>query len=434
MPEPIDIVDMSIIGAKTPLTHTIKSRDTIDISLDEVLIDGKITVFPHIIEHSDLLTLSFVKNKVHLSAGKYIGLIPLAPGVVVDVLPKLPISNLAHILDVARQPIASIAGIERTYLETDIISDSVFDFLTVNYLAALKEIQAAGWLKEYIARTETTSHPKGRIDLTGTFRTSWSRGAMHQVRSKSFEQTSDVSPNRLLKHTLEMILLSRSGTRSDLGITSQANEVLLDIPSVVGGLRGKDLAFCRNLVEAKSLPSGRAYYYRALEIALLVLLEKGISFQSFGTDVTLATSIIDFETVFEDYVRRVLQRDSGNSILVKDGNFEGKRPLFDDRKNPPAKPDIVLVAADNGNTVVLDVKYKDNPNRSDINQVVTYALTYRSKRVVLVHQNEPTTTAGLMLIGKIDQVEVYAYAINLDNPDLHGEEGKMSQSIFQLLS
>jgi 5-methylcytosine-specific restriction enzyme subunit McrC len=434
MPEPVDLPDFRDVVPKIPTTHTIKSRETIDIRLEEVLVDGRITVFPHIIENSDLLSLSFIKNKIRLSAGKYIGLIPLAPGVVVDVLPKLPISNLAHVLDVARQPVASIAGIERTYLETALISDSVFDFLTVNYLAALRDIQSNGWLKEYVAQTETTSHPKGRIDLAGTFRTAWSRGAMHQVRSKSFAQTSDVSPNRLLRHTLEMILLSRSGSRSDPGITSQANEVLRGIPSVVDTLRGGDLSVCQNLVEGQSLPTGRSYYYRALEIALLVLSEKGISFQSFGTDVTLDTSIIDFETVFEDYVRRVLQRGSGNSIIVKDGNTDGKRSLFDDRKSPPAQPDIVLIEAESGNAVVLDVKYKDKPNRSDINQVVTYALTYRSKRVVLVHQNEPSAAPGLTLLGRIDHVEVYAYAINLDNPDLLGEEAKMSESLFQLLN
>lgn len=418
-------------GAKT---YVLGSRETIDIDLKDVLEDGKITVFPHVIDKPELLTLSFIKNKVRLSAGKYIGLIPLAPGVLVDVRPKLPITNLAHVLDVAMHPVESIAGIERNYLETDIASESVTNFITTNFLRALQDIQRYGWLKEYIQRTEITSHPKGRIDLAGTLRNCWSRGAMHQVRSRSFQQTSDIPVNRLLRHMLEILLLSRSGGSNDQGITARANNVFSEFPSSIGKLRSGDRAACEDIVARRSLPSTRSYYYRALEIALMVMSGQSISFQSYGADVTLDTAIIDFETVFEDYSRRVLQRQAGNSVIVKDGNFEGKRPLFDNKSHPPAQPDIVVVSAAGGSPVIADVKYKDRPARPDVNQIVTYALVYRAKRVVLIHQNRPGTRRGLSLIGTISHVEVYDYAIDLDVLDLTVEEENLATAVFGLLA
>lgn len=414
-------------------TYVLASRSNIDIDIADLLVAGRMAVYAHVLENPELLTMSFIRSKVRLSAGKFIGLIPVAPGIMVDVRPKLPISNLAHILDVAMHPIRSIAGIERTYLETDLESDSVVDFLTANFLRAIREIQSAGWLKAYVERTETTSHPRGRIDLAGTLKTSWSRGAMHHVHSSSFRQTSDVPENRLLRHVLEFLLLSRADHRSDRNITASANDLLNAFPAEIGPLRHGDRARCETVVDRRSLSPTRAYYYRSLEIGLMVLAGKGISFQGYGTDITLETSIIDFETAFENYVRRVLQRDAGNSVIVKNGNQEGGRPLYDDRRDPPAQPDIVVMPAAGGAPVVADVKYKDYPARPDVNQVVTYAVVYRAKRVVLIHQSKPGARKGLSLRGTISSVQVYDYAIDLDTKDLTAEENKMAVAVFSLL-
>ena len=80
------------------------------------------------------------------------------------------------------------------------------------------------------------------------------------------------------------------------------------------------------------------------------------------------------------------------------------------------------------------MKYKDQPDRSDINQIVTYAVAYRAKRVVMIHQSAPGKASGLYLKGKIDKIEVHGYGIDLDNSDHAAEEAKMATALFGLLS
>lgn len=419
-------------GLAAPLTIILRSRDNVEIDLSLVLVDNRIAIFPHV-EKSGLLGLSFVRDRVRLTAGAYIGLIPLSPGILVDVRPKMPIANLAHILDVAKHPVGYIPGVERTYQDTDIASDSVTDFLAINLMAAIKQIQAHGWLKDYVQRSEDTSYPRGRIDITGSITTCWSRGADHRVRSKAFEQTSDIAENRLIRHVLEVMLLSGRGSDGDQSVVVSANRLLYELPSSIGRLQPRDRAVCERAVARRSLPSTRSYYYRALEIALMILSERGISFEGLGEDVTLDTCIINVDVVFESYIRRVLQDLSGNSVVVRDGNLEGRRSLYDNHKNPRAQPDVVLYSTAHRSTVIGDVKYKDEPDRPDINQVVTYAVVYRAKRVVMIHQSPPGKPSGLYLKGRIDTIEVHGYGIDLDNADYAAEEAKMARAMFGLL-
>jgi len=54
-----------------------------------------------------------------------------------------------------------------------------------------------------------------------------------------------------------------------------------------------------------------------------------------------------------------------SSVVVKNSNVEGGRPLFDDTLNLHRNPDIV-VEADNTSPVLSDVKYKDKSERTDL--------------------------------------------------------------------
>ena len=87
-----------------------------------------------------------------------------------------------------------------------------------------------------------------------------------------------------------------------------------------------------------------------------------------------------------------------------------------------------------GAPLVCDVKYKDKPNRADINQMATYALVYRTKTVVMVHQNPPSAPKGLSLTGTINDVDIWSYAIDLDAANLLQEEAAIAKALFGLLS
>ena len=410
------------------------SRSTIDLPITDLIVDGKLDIYPHV-EQKGLLFLQFRRNMLTLAAGPYVGLIPLTPEVAVEVRPKLPIGNFARVLDAARGSLSSITGVDRLYLSDDLDSNSVLEFLATNLLDALRPVQENGLLKDYVRISEMTSSPRGRIDSSGTMRRAWSRGQRHKVEAQHFEQTSNIPVNRIIKSALQMLLVKlKSNSQNGKRLTYALNQAYFSMPNSIGDMRQSDLEQVQHILLSRLLPASRIYYSRALEIALLIISSRGVSLQEHGQDVVLETFIVNFETMFEDYLLRVLeQRADPTRLRVRSGNASGKKPLFDDRKEPPAQPDIVISSIATGKNLIAEVKYKEKPNREDYNQAITYAVTYRSERVILVHQNKPGSAKGLRHIGTMNGIVLDAYAFDLSLADLDLEENVFANTLLGII-
>lgn len=411
---------------------SLQSRQSVDLGLDELLSGGQISLLPHV-EERGLLFLQFRKGRVTVTAGKYVGLIPITADIALDVMPKMPVGNIARVLDGARAHIQALPGTERVYSSVPQESESVLKFLLSNLLDALEPIRRAGLLKRYHRETEIASHPRGRIQLARTLQSCWSKGVRHRVAIEKFSLTADVPENRVLKAALVHVLqgLRRAGIHGD--ILASANAAYNELPSQIGFLQPFDRQRCADAVSMMTLPGGRDYYYRALEIALLITSARSLKLEGVGTELTLDACIIDFESVFEAYLRHVLQSHAPSDIAVRDGNRDGKKPLYDDRNDPPAQPDIVLTSRTTCRSLIAEVKYKDKPDRSDINQAVTYALTYRTPFAVLLHQAGEGKASGLRHIGSINGIEVKSYGFQLSRSDLEVEESMLSERLCALL-
>jgi 5-methylcytosine-specific restriction enzyme subunit McrC len=412
--------------------YSVLSRQAFELDLKDVAVDGRLDILPHV-EEKGLLFLQFRKNKLIVTPGAYIGLIPLTPKISFDVRPKLPVSNLARVIDAARRSLNSIAGTDRLYLASDLAGGSILDFLAANLVDALRPIITNGVHKNYVRDSEPTSHPRGRIDVAGTMR-GWSRGQFHKVQAQRFEQSSDVPVNRLIKGALAFVLRRmRPQSPEARKLMVRANAAYMELPQVISGFRYSDYSAAQEVLRTRGLPAGRSYYYRALEIALLILSNRGIALLDKGADVLLETFIINFDDLFEEYLRRVLQMRTPTLLTVRDGNHEGKRPLFDDRSDQPAQPDVVLTWQPSGRSAIGEIKYKERPSREDINQAITYALCYDTDRAVLIHQTRPGSPAGLRHHGTIRGIRLENYSFNLGAADLEAEETAFAEALFDLV-
>lgn len=406
---------------------TVESRRSIDLPLSDVMRSGHIEVFPHV-EDQGLLFLQFRRGRVIVTAGKFVGLIPLTPDISIEVKPKLPVSNLAHVLEISRASLASLKQVDRLYDLEGAPGSTVLAFLLRNLVDALTPVRTQGLLKDYIRQSQVSSEPRGHINVAASLQTCWSKGQRHRVNVDRFEQTSNVAPNRLIRQALEYALTVLSRNDGDAALLKIANEAYHELPDQIGKLRPSDYGTCYRLVEGQRLPISRGYYYRALEIALLILSKRAISLDRIGSDIALQTFILDFEDVFERYLRRVLQLRAPSGIQVR--GQDAKRSLYDDRPNPTAEPDIVVQAG--GAPLVAEVKYKDKPERSDINQAVTYAVCYRTDRVVLLHQRRANGRHGRYDIGIVNGIRVEGYAFDLAAADLDAEEAIFASILFSM--
>lgn len=410
---------------------SLPSRGSINLPISDLMVNGNFDVYPHV-EEKGLLFLNFRKKMLTLSAGTYIGLIPLTPTVTVEVEPRLPVGNLARVLNVAQGILNSIPRSDRLYKSDIVLSNSVLDFMTLNLLDALKPVQESGLLKEYIIKSDVSSNPRGRIDINGTIINAWSKGQRHKLSTFHFDHTSDISINRVLKSALKFILTNpRAPSDHLIPIISSTNRSFNDLPGNILDMTDKDLIKARRISLENLLPDSRIYYRRALDISLEILSRRGFLLQGSGSDVLLQSFILNFENIFEDYLRQVLTLKSAHSPVQVS---KGKKPLFDDKNHPNAEPDIVIFSPQTGKTVVAEVKYKDKPNRDDYNQIITYGVTYRTNRVILVHQNRPGSPSGLSHVGTMNGIIVDNYAFDLSRENLDNEEQSFADCLFGAVS
>jgi 5-methylcytosine-specific restriction enzyme subunit McrC len=149
-----------------------------------------------------------------------------------------------------------------------------------------------------------------------------------------------------------------------------------------------------------------------------------------GTDIFLPSFLVDMETLFEEYVLRVLSQRLRQFRVA--GAGESAKPLFDDMVAPEANPDVVIYS-DGTAVAVGDVKYKPRYTREDLNQVISYALSYNVKVAVLFLPALTEQDAGRTEIGRIRGIQVYEYALWLGSAELSLEAQRMADSIGGLL-
>jgi len=97
-----------------PRVITLESRSSVELELGELLVDGTLPLHQHV-EEKGLVFLNLRKGRVTLSAGAYVGLIPLNAHLSIDVLPRLPVGNLSRILEIARASLGRLRRTVKTY-------------------------------------------------------------------------------------------------------------------------------------------------------------------------------------------------------------------------------------------------------------------------------------------------------------------------------
>ena len=427
-------------GARNSRQHEIipmESRGTTSIPVSALMIGDNIEVFPEV-EAKGLFHLHFAGRELQLVAGPYIGLIPINPRVTIDVRPRLPVANLARVIDRSEQPIAVLQGVERPYKDSTESTSSILEFLSENLVQSLRPILLSGMLKNYSRTRRNRTEPRGKIDVHATLCRNYSRGSRHLVYSVYYESNVDNRHNQVIKAALwySAARLRRAAVRNRT-LISQLNSRLQRFERVSEPVSEEILYRVRDDVWKQRLPASRRYYERPLKIALTILLRGSISLLEHGRDVELSSFIINFEELFEAYIRQVLREEAAihaEEISVQDGNKEGGKALYDDVGEPRAQPDIVLSSSDRQSIVVVEVKYKRSINRADVNQALVYGISYRANAVALVYPETRVDRFGLRYRGKLGNVVLFSYGFDLGNADLTYVEDAICKTLFSLVA
>lgn len=404
--------------------YTAREYQSTSIPIDEVLVDGQFDIFPEV-QGKGYFDVRFQGTRLVITAGKFVGFIPLNSRVVIDVRPKMPVANLLSILSSVKADLAEIDVLQREYATAEESPPQIIQALARAYCHALEGIEVAGLLKAYAPATSAGSSLKGRPDFNASIQRFWSRGVRHAAVSRHYELNADLSSNRLLRLACQVLLTQHrlSGMiKPFVSRLSHFDELLERAGVLVTMPRRLDL-----------VGDGSPAYKKALRLAVMIVHRTGIELSANGAHIGLPSFLIDMETVFEQYMRGVLSRQlSGCSVM--DGNYDGAQPLFNDRRDPPANPDVVVRDESEVCFLIGEVKYKDKEKREDINQALAYASCYKCGAVVLMLPAERADDAGLQLIGRMDSVTLYRYRFDLAATSLADEEARCGAALVPLLS
>jgi 5-methylcytosine-specific restriction endonuclease McrBC regulatory subunit McrC len=179
------------------------------------------------------------------------------------------------------------------------------------------------------------------------------------------------------------------------------------------------------------MPEIRSYYAPAIDLAKIIISARGIDFDRAGGTVMLPSLQIDLESLFEDYLRIVLERQlSELEPTVRVGNGKlggeagGRKRLFDHLESEDATPDIVIksLSTHAGYRYVIEVKYKDREfDADDKYQAISYGMSYGTN-ALLVRPGLTTTTGRSYPLGTIGRLCVDGYMFHLNAADLEAEE------------
>jgi len=423
---------------------TCEEQGHVDIELSRIFgPDGQLTIDEEIAKGGDYFTVSLSKGRLRLFARGYVGYIPLNDHLVVYVRPRVPVGNLGRLAALAGQPTRALQAI-RAYRTEEGWNDSLTDLYAAALLEHVAAVQDGGLLRDYRRREEVTSTPRGRVLLTATVRRQWARGIHHKVTTSWFERTADTPANRCLKYA--MWLLAQEYQR-DQEPSKDRRRLLQRLNGAYSIFDAVELQRSRAFLSdpvvsgVRPPPAARSAYRPALDLAVSLIEQRSVVLALDAGPVRLPAVVLDMNALFENLVRRALQTAATERswpTAVRDGNGDGQKPLFSNRRNPRATPDVVLQLPDGSTPLVIEVKNTPVSSagltaRDGMNQAATYGLSYGTAEVLLVHPLGAEQDEGCHELGWIGAVHLSQYRIDLMAQDIDAELGRFADAVERVI-
>lgn len=419
--------------------YRVREYREIELPVDALMKGDRLELYPEV-TGKGYLQASLHQDRLRFTAGGRLGLIPLNDRIALEVVPKVPIGHLMHILQISGWAPFPLERFLRKYESHEEPIDSLLDILAQSLVLTASDVLRLGLHQEYYERREDTSFPKGRILIGRSFQCA-ARGR-HQLGIAWFDRTYDVGVNRVIKCALWGLarqystIVPRAGQRRLLTEMSRLYAALSRISLISNeAARGE----ARDILDVGQLPTHRRYYEPALALAWLVIFRESVEITKPDGRIPLPSLLVNMEDVFEGFVRALLRQGlEAVGVTVKDGNqgppAGARKGVFAGSDAPIATPDVVISSGDEV-VAIVEIKYKEIDGlaaRDDLNQAITYGVSYGAPNVVIVHPALKPGSSGLETIGRVGSMAVHQYAFDLAG-DLGKEQTEMLRHLQDVL-
>lgn len=303
--------------------------------------------------------------------GSYVGVIQIG-GLTIEILPKADNNEnadknlwqnvLLNMLKICKK--IQVESISETQLKKRY--HSILDFYFELYLDEIERLVKKGLIKKYRKNQSNQNALKGKL----LFAQNIQQNLVHKEHFYCEHQVYD--KNHLLHQILYKGLLVLKTFVND-SLKDKLNRLLFEFQDFEN-INIQKKHFDKIIIDRKNND-----YQKAIDIAKIIILNYSPSL-NYGSD-NLLTLLFDMNTLWEEYIFRILQKHKTDEIEV---SFQNSDKFWENKR---IRPDIVLKIKDE--TFVIDTKWKiieaNNPSDDDLKQMFVYNLHWKAEKTLLLY-------------------------------------------------
>ena len=303
--------------------------------------------------------------------GSYVGVIQIG-GLTIEILPKADNNEnadknlwqnvLLNMLKICKK--IQVESISETQLKKRY--HSILDFYFELYLDEIERLVKKGLIKKY--RKNQSNQNALKVKLL--FAQNIQQNLVHKEHFYCEHQVYD--KNHLLHQILYKGLLVLKTFVND-SLKDKLNRLLFEFQDFEN-INIQKKHFDKIIIDRKNND-----YQKAIDIAKIIILNYSPSL-NYGSD-NLLTLLFDMNTLWEEYIFRILQKHKTDEIEV---SFQNSDKFWENKR---IRPDIVLKIKDE--TFVIDTKWKiieaNNPSDDDLKQMFVYNLHWKAEKTLLLY-------------------------------------------------
>lgn len=399
-------------------------------------------------EERQYFTVHVKSGRYFINAGKYIGVIPLSPKLVLRVRSKVPTTRLIKILGIARESPILIRLLERQYTPGENLD--ILELLILALHGNLPPLLQHGPIRQYRRAHAVGQAMRGRPKFEETVTQLWPRANFDRAAYEFYEFSADNYLNRAIEYTLWHVnrVLPQISTTLDGRLLADFSDAHRMFASVQPDRTRAFLPALRRHLQERVTHEPYGSFRSLLSICRMILDDLGVDLDAEATNpVALSPMVIDMETVFQRFLLNIITEQAGEAsgLACWDTATEQQVPLLRDPIIPIpndflrvtsrefAKPDFTLAV--NGVPVLIgDAKYKSHQNVDDVYQAVSHAEAYGVQDVILVYPAADMAGAVTFAsLGSVGDVRVFVSAFPLDTDDLENAGQQLFAGICRII-
>lgn len=303
--------------------------------------------------------------------GSYVGVIQIG-GLTIEILPKADNKEnadknlwqnvLLNMLKVCKH--IQVESVSETQLKKKY--HSILDVYFELYLDEIERLVKKGLIKKYRKNQSNQTALKGKL----LFSQNIQHNLVHKEHFYCEHQVYD--KNHMLHQILYNGLLVLKTFVND-SLKDKLNRLLFVFQDIEN-INIQKKHFDKIIIDRKNRD-----YQKAIDIAKIIILNYSPSL-NYGNE-NLITLLFDMNTLWEEYIFRILQKNKTDEIEI---SFQNSDKFWENKR---IRPDIVLKT--NNETFVIDTKWKiieaNNPSDDDLKQMFVYNLHWKAEKTLLLY-------------------------------------------------